>query len=324
MTNNNPKSSSAAARSAIQNPKSVWWRDVRFWRISGQILAILLAVGLVAILWGNLSRNLRQLGIQLGFDFLRSQASFDIGETLISYQPSDTYTRALLVGLVNSLRIMIVGIILTTIVGITVGIARLSDNWLVRKLALIYVEIFRNTPLLLQLLFWYFAVFLSFPKAENPLSILGFITLSQNGLTLAGVNFSPELSALLIGLTIYTGAFIAEIVRGGIQSVPRGQWEAAKALGLKPGLIMRLVVFPQALRVIIPPLTSQYLNLAKNSSLAIAVGYPDIYFVASTTFNQTGRAVEVMLLLMATYLTISLTIALLMNALNRTVQLKER
>ena len=317
MTNNNPKSK-------IQNPKSIWWRDVRFWRIAIQILAVFV-IGIIAvILWNNLSRNLRQLGIQLGFDFLRSQASFDIGETPISYQPSDTYTRALLVGLVNSLRIMIVGIILTTIVGITIGIARLSDNWLVRKLALIYVEIFRNTPLLLQLLFWYFAVFLSFPKAENPLSILGFITLSQNGLTLAGLNFSPELSALLIGLTIYTGAFIAEIVRGGIQSVPRGQWEAAKALGLKPGLIMRLVIFPQALRVIIPPLTSQYLNLAKNSSLAIAVGYPDIYFVASTTFNQTGRAVEVMLLLMATYLTISLTIALLMNALNRTVQLKER
>ena len=317
MTHENPKSK-------IQNLKSAWWRDVRFWRIAIQIFAVFV-IGIIAvILWNNLSRNLRQLGIQLGFDFLRSQASFDIGETLISYQPADTYTRALLVGLVNSLRIMIVGIILTTIVGITIGIARLSDNWLVRKLALIYVEIFRNTPLLLQLLFWYFAVFLSFPQAENPLSLLGFITLSQNGLTLAGVNFSPELSALLIGLTIYTAAFIAEIVRGGIQSVPRGQWEAAKALGLKPGLIMRLVVFPQALRVIIPPLTSQYLNLAKNSSLAIAVGYPDIYFVASTTFNQTGRAVEVMLLLMATYLTISLTIALLMNALNRTFQLKER
>jgi general L-amino acid transport system permease protein len=310
-------------KSKIQNPKSLL-RDVRFWRIGGQILAVVLAIIIVAILWNNLNRNLQQLGIGFGFDFLGSQASFDIGETLILYQPSDTYSRALLVGLLNSLRVMIAGIILTTVVGITIGIARLSDNWILQKLALIYVEIFRNTPLLLQLLFWYSAVFLSLPKVENKISLFGLIHLSQNGLELPFFNFSPELSALLIGLVIYTSAFIAEIVRGGIASVSRGQWEAAKALGLTPNLIMRLVIFPQALRVIIPPLTSQYLNLAKNSSLAIAVGYPDIYFVASTTFNQTGRAVEAMLLLMVTYLTISLTIALLMNLFNRAVQLKER
>jgi general L-amino acid transport system permease protein len=299
-------------------------RDLRFWRIAIQVLAVLVAVIVVAILWSNLSRNLQQLGIQLGFNFLGSQASFDIGETLISYQPSDTYSRALVVGLLNSLRVMVAGIILTTIVGITAGIARLSDNWLVIKLALVYVEVFRNTPLLLQLLFWYFAVFLSLPKVEDKISLFGLIYLSQNGLELRGLKFSPELAALLVGVTFYTGAFIAEIVRGGIQSVPRGQWEAAKALGFKSGLAMRLIIFPQALRVIVPPLTSQYLNLAKNSSLAIAVGYPDLYFVASTTFNQTGRAVEVMLLLMVTYLVISLSISLLMNLLNRTVQLKER
>ena len=301
-----------------------WFRDIRFWRIAIQVVAVLVAVIVVAILWSNLSRNLQQLGIQLGFNFLGSQASFDIGESLISYQPSDTYVRALLVGLINTLRVAIAGIILTTIVGITAGIARLSDNWLVRKLALVYVEIFRNTPLLLQLLFWYFAVFLSLPKVEDKISLFGLIYLSQNGLETSALKFSPEISALLVGLTIYTGAFIAEIVRGGIQSVPQGQWEAAKALGLKPSLAMRLVIFPQALRVIVPPLTSQYLNLAKNSSLASAIGYHDIYLVASTTFNQTGRAVETMLLLTITYLTISLIISLLMNLLNRTVQLKER
>lgn len=156
------------------------------------------------------------------------------------------------------------------------------------------------------------------------MSLGGLIYLSQDGLEVLGFRFSSELAALLIGLTFYTGAFIAEIVRGGIQSVSKGQWEAARSLGLKPGLIMRLVIFPQALRVIIPPLTSQYLNLTKNSSLAIAIGYPDIYFVASTTFNQTGKAVEVMILIMLTYLTFSLIISLIMNLFNRSVQIKER
>ena len=293
------------------------WRDIRFWRIAIQILSLILLLIFLILLTQNLTRNLQQLGIQLGFNFLNNQASFDIGETPISYQPSDNYSRALLVGLINSLRVLIFGLILTTIVGITAGIARLSDNWLVRKLALVYVEIFRNTPLLLQLLFWYFAVFLNFPQVENQTSLFGFISFSQNGLELCQIRLSPEFSTLLLGLTLYTGAFIAEIVRGGIQSVAKGQWEAAASLGFKPRLIMRLVIFPQALRVIIPPLTSQYLNLAKNSSLAIAIGYPDIYLVASTTFNQTGRAVEVMLLIMATYLTISLIISLTMNFFNR-------
>jgi general L-amino acid transport system permease protein len=300
------------------------WRDKRFWNIASQVIAVIIAVVVVMILWTNLNRNLRQLGIQFGFDFLRQQASFDIGETLIPYKASDSYIQALWVGLINSLRVAVVGIILTTILGITAGIARLSDNWLVRNISMVYVEIFRNTPLLLQLLFWYFAVFLSFPKVENQISLGGLISLSQNGIAFLGLKFSPELSTLLMGLTFYTGAFIAEIVRGGITSVSKGQWEAARSLGLEPGLVMRLVIFPQALRVIIPPLTSQYLNLTKNSSLAIAVGYPDIYFVASTTFNQTGRAVEVMILIMLTYLTLSLTISLAMNFLNKTFQIKER
>jgi general L-amino acid transport system permease protein len=284
------------------------------------------------------------------------------------------------------------------------GIARLSNNWLLRKIALIYVEIFRNTPLLLQLFFWYFAVFIKLPNIENRITLPGPTYLTSRGLFLpwwrasagagiwllllaiglvaaialwrwrtqimveqgrpgnqvvwalgplvaaaifaliltrtvpfsltlpqvvgnaqiqGGLQLSPEFGTILVGLVFYTGSFIAEIVRAGIQSVPKGQWEAARALGLKSGRVMRMVVLPQALRVIIPPLTSQYLNLAKNSSLAIAIGFPDVYFVASTTFNQTGRAVEVMLLIMLTYLTISLTISLLMNWYNRTVQLKE-
>ncbi|MEB3218136.1 MAG: ABC transporter permease subunit [Nostocales cyanobacterium 94392] len=301
-----------------------FWRDRRFWQIATQVIAVILAIAIAMVLWINVTRNLQRLGIEFGFDFIEQEASFDIGETPIAYQPTDSYSRALWVGLLNTLRVAVVGIIFTTIVGISAGIARLSDNWLVRKIALVYVEIFRNTPLLLQLLFWYSAVFLNLPNVNNRISLGRLIYLSQDGLEVLGFRFSSELAALLIGLTFYTGAFIAEIVRGGIQSVSKGQWEAARSLGFKPGLIMRLVIFPQALRVIIPPLTSQYLNLTKNSSLAIAIGYPDIYFVASTTFNQTGKAVEVMLLIMLTYLTFSLTISLIMNLFNRSVQIKER
>ena len=308
----------------MTNYKPPLWRDHRFWQNAIQLIFVFLAVFIVVILWSNVRRNLQQLGIQFGFNFLKQQASFDIGETIVNYQPTDAYNYALLVGLINSLRIAIMSILLTTIVGITAGISRLSDNWLVRKISFVYVEIFRNTPLLLQLLFWYFAIFLSFPKAENKISFLGFANFSQNGIEFPWFTLSPEFSSLLLGLTFYTGAFIAEIVRGGIKSVPQGQWEAAKSLGLKPGLAMQLVIFPQALRVIIPPLTSQYLSLTKNSSLAIAIGYPDIYFVASTTFNQTGKAVEVMLLIMITYLILSLVISLIMNLFNRSVQIQER
>lgn len=388
---------------AVKLPKLL--RDARFWRFAGQAIAVLLVVIVLALIWDNLTYNLRQLGIQLGFGFLRLQASFDIGETPIEYSPADSYARAILVGLVNSLRVTVIGIVLATIFGLVAGIAQLSSNWLVRKLAVVYVEIFRNVPLLLQLFFWYFAVFLKLPSIEDRIVLLSSIYLVGNGVFLpwvqattgtgiwlvllvvgiisaialwrwrtqimveqgragnqllyalgalvaagviafiltqtvpfslslprvventqiqGGLRLSPEFSTLLIGLVIYTSSYIAEIVRGGIQSVPKGQWEAARALGLKPGRLMQMVILPQALRVIVPPLTSQYLNLAKNSSLAIAVGFPDVYFVASTTFNQTGRAVEVMLLIMITYLSISLTISLVMNLYNRTVQIKER
>ncbi|NJK53039.1 MAG: ABC transporter permease subunit [Leptolyngbyaceae cyanobacterium SU_3_3] len=299
------------------------WRNVRFWRFAGQAIAVILMVAVLAFLGSNLDRNLRQLNIRFGFGFLRSQAGFTIGETPIAYQPSDNYTQALVIGLLNSLKVIITGIVAATIVGVTAGIARLSDNWLVRHLAIVYVEALRNMPLLLQLFFWYFAVFLSLPSPENGIS-LGLITFSNRGVGLLGTQLSPEFSALLAGLTIYTGTFIAEIVRGGIQSVPRGQWEAARSLGLAPPLVLRLVVLPQALRAIIPSLSNQYLNLAKNSSLAVAVGYPDLYAIASTTFNQTGRAVEVMILICATYLSISLIISLAMNFYNRSVQFVER
>lgn len=301
------------------------WRDRRFWRIAIQGLVVGLLVIVAGLLWSNLNRNLQQLGIQLGFGFLDSQAGFSIGESPIAYQPSNTYTRAILVGFLNTLRVMLAGILLATIVGVIAGVARLSENWLVRQLARLYVEVLRNTPLLLHLFFWYFAVFAKLPSVDKPVRVLGSILLTNRGVTLpGGMQLSPEFVALLAGLTFYTGTFIAEIVRGGIQSVPTGQWEAAQALGLSPGLTLRQVIFPQALRAIVPPLANQYLNLAKNSSLGVAIGYPDLYAISTTTFNQTGRAVEAMLLIMATYLTISLTIAWVMNAYNRRVQLVER
>ena len=403
MTRDSQKTNARESLNFRDLPKLL--RDARFLRLAGQVLAVLVFVLVLVLIGDNLIYNLRQLGIELGFDFLKSQASFDIGESLIAYNRANNFARAMLVGLLNSLRVIVLGLILTTILGVIVGIARLSDNWLVRQLALVYVEIFRNTPLLLQLFFWYFAVFLKLPDVENRISLPGPTYLTSRGASLpwvqatdgtgvwllllaigivgaialwrwrtylmeeqgrsenivlwalgplavavllafiltgtipfrlnlpqvvggtqiqGGLGLSTEFCTILLGLVVYTGSFIAEIVRAGIQAVPKGQWEAARALGLKPGRVMRMVILPQALRVIIPPLTSQYLNLAKNSSLAVAIGFPDFYFVASTTFNQTGRVVEVMLLIMLTYLTISLSISLLMNQYNRTVQLQQR
>lgn len=366
---------------------------------------VLLFIGLAVVYFGaNLVQNLQRLRLPFGFDFLFSKSGPSIGETLIEYSPTDNIARAFGVALLSTLRVIVLGIILATVVGIGVGMARLSDNWLVRKLATFYVETLRNFPLLLQLLFWYLAVFLKLPTFENRIQLPGPIILSKNGvafpwlkgnpatlpwiLALAigsvcacllwrylirlqieqgritfaglwsllllvgigggaalitqrlpfdvslphvdqrvvtgGLQLTSEFSALLLGLTLYTAAFIAEIVRAGIRSVSIGQSEAARALGLKPTLVMRFVVFPQALRVIVPPLTSQYLNLAKNSSLAVAVGYPDIYYVASASLEDTGRSVEIVLLLMAIYLTMSLLISILMNLYNRSIQLVER
>ncbi|MDG2991168.1 ABC transporter permease subunit [Candidatus Synechococcus calcipolaris G9] len=293
----------------------------RFWQWTGQALGVA-GVGLLIYFLGqNLAFNLDQLGLQPSFSFLQYQAGFAIGETVIPYRPTQSYWWALFVGFVNSLRVIGAGLVLATLLGLVAGIARLSSNWLLRQIALVYVELLRNMPLLLQLLFWYFGVFLSSTAAGQ--SFLGF-ALNQQGMTLpGGIHLSPEFSALWLGLSVYTGTFIAEIIRGGIQSVPKGQSEAAQSLGLTPTQTLWLVILPQALRSIVPPLGNQYLNLAKNSSLAIAVGYPDLYAVASTTYNQTGRALEVMLLLMVTYLSLSLIISLAMNLYNRS-QLKHQ
>lgn len=382
-----------------QSEKIPFWRDSRYLKISGQLVVLGLVIVAIAYFGNNLLTNFRRLNLNFGFDFLRRASSFGIANPPITYRPTDPYLRALVVGLLNSLRVMVFGIIIATVLGITVGISRLSNNWLVRKLAGIYVEILRNTPLLLQLFFWYFAVFLRLPKIQQPLIVADRIYLTNRGLDIpwfipsvstwislgaimgaillaiavwnrrnrtiergenpqlwlwllgisaiailllfvfgvdwtipqlqnnslkGGLNLSPEFATLLIGLSIYTSAFIAEVVRAGIQSVSLGQWEAARALGLKPSAMMQLVIFPQALRVIIPPLTSEFLNLAKNSSLAIAIGYSDIYAIGSTISNQTGKSLEVLAIIMAVYLTINLIISVIMNRFNRLVQLKER
>ncbi|MFN3447739.1 MAG: amino acid ABC transporter permease [Roseococcus sp.] len=372
--------------------------------LRGLMWQALLAAAVVLLGWwlyNNMLANMAARGLQFGFGFLGRSAGIPIGEAIIPYTPADTYQRALTVGLLNTLRVAVLGIVIATILGIALGLARLSSNPLLRALTGGYIEVIRNTPLVLQLVFWH-AIILQLPSVRQALNPLPGVFLSQRGLKLpvfladealasallallaaallwyglvrreaarqaatgerrstllpglallvafpllstalvgapawdwpelAGFNFqggvtlSPEFFALLLGLVIYTAAFIAEIVRAGIQSVHKGQWEAARALGLPGGRIMRLVILPQALRVIIPPLTSQYLNLTKNSSLAVVIGYPDLVSVSNTSINQTGQAVEVISIFMAVYLIISLLTSLLMNLYNRAVALKER
>jgi len=381
--------------------KVPFWRDNRYVRIAVQAIVVVILVAIFSFFSGNMFRNLEQQGRQFNFSFLLQGAGFNIGETILPYETNSPYYWAFVVSLVNTLRLILVGFIATTIIGVVAGIASFSDNWLLRKLNLVYVEIVRNTPLLLQLYVWYFAVFFGFSDKGKVAVLPGSIMVSKKGIVIpwpsgsliswisaaallvgaiaaffiwrrrmklmeeqgasgqrefmalvslgvvgllvfllglgwefpqiaasgnveGGLRMSLEYGAMLAGLAFYTGAFIAEIVRAGIQSVSKGQWEAAKALGLKPASSMRLVVFPQAMRVIIPSLTSQYMNLAKNSSLALAIGYPDIFATSQTSLNQTGRAVEVILLIMAIYLVINLIISVLMNLLNRSVQFRER
>lgn len=459
-------------------------RDARFWQIAFQVIVVIGVVIAFSYLASNLQRNMARSGIDFGFSFLQNPAGFAIGETMLSYRAQDAYSKAIQAGIVNSLRVMIVGIVLATVVGVTAGVASFSDNWLLYKISRIYVGLVRNIPLLIQLFFWYLAVFFGLPRPTNqivlPTQGLSWVTLSNRGVYLpspaftaetwtgaillvlallvgglmlrsvnalrsglppdvrgwaarighvavillilvieyfllfsnsaedqlffkgavlalfssargiwivvlmlsaipivllfkwrnyalvergetgqkqtiglvilgivdlaillfalgwrtpevlegggvtGGLRLTLEYAALVTGLVFYTGAFIAEIVRAGIQSVSKGQWEAARALGLNSGKAMRLVVFPQALRVIIPPLNSEFMNLAKNSSLALAVGYPDLYSVATTTFNQTGRPIEVFVVMMGTFLVINLLISLNMNQLNNLVQFKER
>ena len=311
-----------------------WWRDNRKlgWLI--QLVAGLFLLLAIALLLGNLERNLARAGLRLTLGWLNQPAGFDIAETLLPYRASDSYGRALLAGFVNTLRVVLSGLVLATALGVAVGAASFSGNPLLRGVTRVYVELVRNIPLLLQLVFWYFAVFLSLPSADQALQLPG-MQLAKSGIYLfgadlvngelvGGLRLSLELAALLTGLVIYSAAFIAEVVRGGIASVPLGQWEAAKSLGLKPLQILRLVVLPQALRVIVPGLNSQYISLAKNSSLAVAIGYPDLYAVAETTLNQTGRGIEVFLLLLVVYLMLDLVISVVMNAIDRLVRLQER
>jgi general L-amino acid transport system permease protein len=371
------------------------------------VLYQVLVIGVVGfVVWyliSNTMANLETRKIATGFGFLGREAGLPIGEALVEYTPADTYARALYVGLLNTLRVAVLGIIFATILGTIIGIARLSRNWLVAQSARVYVEVMRNLPLLLQLLFWWTLFRDMFPGPRDALSLMGGIFLSNRGITipvlmweqahtvtlvavvlgiaatfalsawakrrqaltgqqfpilraalvlvvafpllvflvhgapltvekpeLRGFNFvggsalTPEFAALLIGLVTYTAAFIAEIVRSGILAVSHGQTEAALALGLKRSQVLRQVVLPQALRVIVPPTTSQYLNITKNSSLAVAIGYPDIVSVANTTLNQTGQAIEGIAIIMAVYLTISLSISLFMNWYNKRIALVER
>ena len=296
-----------------------------------QAFAAALVLAAAAYLVFNTLANLEARRIASGFAFLWREAGFEIGESAFAYGAADSYLRALAVGLANTFKVSLPGIAFATVLGTAIGLFRLSGNSLLKNLSSGYVEFIRNVPLLVQLFFWYALITEALPAPREALKPLPGVFLTNRGLffpTFAGVpelqgfNFagggalSPEFAALLIGLSIYTAAFIAEIVRAGVASVPSGQWEAARALGLRQQHVLRHVVAPQALRVIVPPLTSQYLNLVKNSSLAVAIGYPDLVSIANTTINQTGQAIEGVAIIMAVYLTISLAIAALMNWYN--------
>jgi len=297
--------------------------------------ALVLGFGYLAC---NAAQNLGARNIASGFAYLWREAGFEIGETgFISYSAADSYLRALAIGLANTLRVAALGVALATVLGTLLGLARLAPNLLLSKLAGAYVEVVRNVPLLVQLFFWYVLITENLPAPADALNPLPGLFLSNRGIffplpgnvpVLSGFNFtgggalSPEFATLLAGLVTYTAAFIAEIVRAGVLSVPRGQVEAARSLGLGRRDTLRRVVLPQALRLIVPPLTSQYLNLTKNSSLAVAIGYPDLVSIANTTMNQTGQAIEGVAVIMATFLTISLSISAFMGWYNRRVALR--
>ena len=286
----------------------------------------------------NAAANLEERRIASGFGFLGREAGFEIGQSFfLRYGAADSYLRALAVGLANTLTVSAIGIVLATGMGFAVGLFCLSKNILLKNLAAAYVEFLRNVPLLVQLFFWYALIAESLPGPREALNPLPGVFLSNRGIffptlfsspALEGFNFTggaavtPEFAALLIGLVTYTAAFIAEIVRAGILAVPRGQHEAADALGLNDFQKTFRIVLPQALRAIVPPLTSQYLNLTKNSSLAVAIGYPDLVSIANTTINQTGQAIEGVAIIMAVYLSISLAISAFMNWYNARIALR--
>lgn len=376
-------------------------------RVRGAVFQVLLISFLIWFGWTifqNTLQNMESRGITTGFDFLSNPAGFEILMSLVPYDSTNTYGRTFVVGLLNTVLVSFVGIVFATVLGFVMGVARLSKNWLIARVASFYVETLRNIPLLLQIFFWYFAVLQPLPGPRQSLDLAESFFINNRGLyapapvvgdgfsavviafvigivatiilsrwarkrqeatgqqfpvlygalglilglpvvvflllgapltwdmpALKGFNFKggvqiiPEFIALLLALSTYTAAFIAEIVRAGILAVPHGQTEAAESLGIKKSVSLRLIIIPQAMRVVIPPLTSQYLNLAKNSSLATAIGYPDIVSVfMGTTLNQTGQAVEIVAMTMAVYLTISLTLSVVMNWYNKAMALKER
>jgi len=387
----------------IQTEKIPFWLDPKKRAIIFQI-GVFCAVGLLAYyLISNTLINLEKQSVATGWGFLQKESSFEIGESPIEYSAASTYLRALIVGALNTLKVSFIGIVVTVILGTIIGVARLSTNWLVSKLAAIYIEVMQDIPVLLQLFFWYAIFYEALPGPRQALAPIKGIFLCNRGMAftvpashpahkymflalivaciavyflrrwakkrqdeigkifptfrvgistiiglplltwmvfgaptdmdapkLVGFNFkggmmlSPEFIALLLGLVLYTAAFVAEVVRAGIQSVSKGQTEAAMAIGLRPALVLNLVILPQALRVIIPPLTSQMLNLTKNSSLAVAIGFPDFVSVANTTINQTGQSIEGVALIMAVYLIFSLSTSAFMNWYNKKAALVER
>jgi general L-amino acid transport system permease protein len=314
------------------------WRSAKTKQIAYQAAAIVAALLVAWFFISNTLANLEERRIASGLGFLGREAGFEISESaFLRYGAADTYLRALIVGLTNTLAIALIGIVLATVLGTAIGLARLSKNVLLKALSATYVEFIRNVPLLVQLFFWYAVITEVMPGPREALAPLPGVFLSNRGLffptlssvpELQGFNFaggaqvSPEFAALLVGLVTYTAAFIAEIVRAGVLAVDRGQGEAAHALGLSRAQATRLVILPQALRVIVPPMTSQYLNLTKNSSLAVAIGYPDLVSIANTTMNQTGQAIEGIAIIMLVYLTISLSISAFMNWYNARVALR--
>ena len=382
---------------SLNSTNTPFWRDIRFIRILLQILFLLGVLLLAGILYTNMQRGLKNLNLELNLDFLSNEAGFYISEG-IGYDPSDAYHNAFWVGILNTIKVSLIGIISATVLGLSFGIARLSSNWLIRNIATAYVEVFRNIPLLLQILFWYTAFIIGqIPLVSNSISLPGSIFINNRGIylpaleptsglkiwlificfgiliggvlfilrwrklqrldrpgfpakwalpvfviiaicgwfltpggpfklnlpELAGFNykggfrFSSEFSALLIGLSVYTGAYIAEIVRSGLQAVAKGQREAAGAVGLNQQQTLRLIVLPQAIPIIVPPLTSQYLNLAKNSSLAVAIGFPDVFSIGNTMMSHTGQSIPVFAMIMVSYLIMSLTTSTAMNWYNK-------
>lgn len=281
-----------------------------------QIIIVILIVIIMAIFANNLTVNLLNKDMGLSFSWLVRPAGFSITEKTLDYKPSDSYLWALFIGWTNSLKVIIVGLLLATLLGVFAGTCRLSNNILLKNLARLYVALIRQTPLLLQLMFWYFIAFLNL--GDTPFSALGgLLNLSNQGIGFVGLKMSVEFSAIVVGLTIFTGASIAEVVRGGLNSVQKGQWEAFRSLGISNNKGLVKIIIPQALPAIIPGLTSQYLNLAKNSTLAIAVGYADIYAVSDTAITQTGKAIEGFLLLLLGFLLLNVVISTAMELCNK-------